>query len=184
MIEHLGKQMFDEMWRKHKSDIQASPSSTRKRFQALIQAAGEAAVQSWELPTQIVEKSERDIWEKHLYCTATGGYSAKLNGWEKELLEGEMKKGEFVAWLRNLPRRDWALCIPYELAGTKPFYPDFIVVRRNSKGFIIDILEPHDDSRTDTWAKAKGLAQFADKHGMDFGRLIILSRGKKIKRGK
>jgi type III restriction enzyme len=173
VIEHLGKQMFDELWKKHKSDIQASPSSTRKRFQALIQAAGEAAVQSWELPTQIVEKSEGDIWEKHLYCTANGGYSAKLNGWEKELLEGEMKKGDFVAWLRNLPRRDWALCIPYELAGTKPFYPDFIVVRRSSKGFIVDILEPHDDSRTDTWAKAKGLAQFADKHGMDFGRLII-----------
>ena len=36
-----------------------------------------------------------------------------------------------------------------------------------------DILEPHDDSRGDTWAKAKGLAAFADLHGMEFGRLII-----------
>jgi len=36
-----------------------------------------------------------------------------------------------------------------------------------------DILEPHDDTRADTWAKAKGLAVFADEHGMDFGRLII-----------
>jgi type III restriction enzyme len=34
-------------------------------------------------------------------------------------------------------------------------------------------MEPHDDSRADTWAKAKGLAVFADAHGMDFGRLII-----------
>ena len=39
-----------------------------------------------------------------------------------------------------------------------------------------DVVEPHDDSRTDTWAKAKGLAEFADKHGMDFGRLTIARR--------
>jgi type III restriction enzyme len=37
----------------------------------------------------------------------------------------------------------------------------------------VDILEPHDDTRTDTWAKAKGLSTFADQHGMDFGRLTI-----------
>lgn len=32
---------------------------------------------------------------------------------------------------------------------------------------------PHDDTGTDTWAKAKGLAEYADKHGFDFGRLVI-----------
>jgi len=35
------------------------------------------------------------------------------------------------------------------------------------------VLEPHDDSRTDTWAKAKGLAEFADTHSLEFGRLVI-----------
>ena len=65
------------------------------------------------------------------------------------------------------------MCIPYELAGVRPFYPDFIIVRKSGKSFVVDILEPHDDSRTDTWAKARGLATFADEHGMDFGRLII-----------
>lgn len=77
-------------------------------------------------------------------------------------------------WLiPNLPRRDWALCVPYEMAGDKPFYPDFIIIRKKGKSFEIDVMEPHDDTRTDTWAKAKGLAKFADTHGMDFGRLII-----------
>lgn len=173
MIGQLGKQMFDKLWVNHKSDIQNLPSPTRKKFQALIQAAGEAALQSWELPVQIVEKKEGDVWDKHLYCTANGGFTAKLNGWEKELLDGEMKRSDFVAWLRNLPRREWALCIPYELAGVKPFYPDFVVIRKDGKGFLVDVLEPHDDSRSDTWAKAKGLAAYADRHGMEFGRLII-----------
>lgn len=172
-MERLSKQLFDAMWNKHKATIQQLSASTRKRFQSLIQAAGEAALQVWELPKQIVEKKEGDVWEKHLYCTASGGFSAKLNGWEKELLEQEMKKEGFVAWLRNLPRREWALCIPYELAGKKPFYPDFIIVRKSGRGLIVNIIEPHDDSRTDTWAKAKGLAEFADKHGMDFGQLVI-----------
>ena len=173
VIERLSNQLFDAMWNKHKAAIQQLPASNRKRFQSLIQAAGEAALQTWELPAQIVEKKEGDVWEKHLFCMAGGGFSAKLNGWEKELLEQEMKKENFVAWLRNLPRREWAFCIPYELAGKKPFYPDFVIVRKSGKGLVVDILEPHDDSRTDTWAKAKGLAEFADKHGMDFGRLVI-----------
>ena len=111
-MEKLAKQEFDALWVRHKADIQKKPSSIRKRFQGLIQAAGESAIQDWELPTQIVEKKEDDVWEKHLYCNERGGFSAKLNGWEKELLEGEMEKSEFVGWLRNLPRRDWALCIP------------------------------------------------------------------------
>lgn len=173
VMERLSKQLFDAMWNKHKAAIQGLSASTQKRFHSLIQAAGEAALQAWELPKQIVEKKEGDVWEKHLYCTASGEFSAKLNGWEKELLEQEMKKEGFVAWLRNLPRREWAFCIPYELAGKKPFYPDFIIIRRSGKGLVADVLEPHDDGRTDTWAKAKGLAEFADKHGMEFGRLVI-----------
>ena len=145
----------------------------KARFHALMQASGKAVVQDWELPEQIVEKPETDVWKKHLYCDEAGDFSTKLNNWEKEILEAEMAKGDFVGWLRNLPRRDWALCIPYEMAGIKPFYPDFVIVRKSDKGFVVDVLEPHDDSRTDTWAKAKGLAIFADEHGMDFGRLII-----------
>jgi type III restriction enzyme len=176
VMERLSKQLFDAMWNKHKAAIQQMSASTRKRFQSLIQAAGEAALQDWELPTQIVEKKEGDVWEKHLYCTTSGGFSAKLDGWEKEFLELEMKKEGFVGWLRNLPRREWALCIPYELAGKRPFYPDFIIVRKYGKGLVVDVVEPHDDSRTDTWAKAKGLAEFADKHGMDFGQLVIARR--------
>lgn len=46
-------------------------------------------------------------------------------------------------------------------------------MRKTKKGFQVDIIEPHDTTRTDTWAKAKGLAVFAEDHGMEFGRLII-----------
>jgi type III restriction enzyme len=41
----------------------------------------------------------------------------------------------------------------------------------------VDILEPHDDSRLDTWEKVKGLAKFADEHEVAFGRLMV---GRKV----
>lgn len=128
------------------------------------------------MPEQIVEKKDSQVWKSHLYCDKDSSFYTDLNGWEKPVLEELMKEKGFVGWLRNLPRRDWALCVPYELAGAKPFYPDFIIVRKKGRDFEVDIFEPHDDSRTDTWAKAKGLATFADSHGVDFGRLVIARR--------
>ena len=172
-LEKLARQQFDALWKEHKAAIQALPAADKARFHALIQASGKPAQQPWELPEQIVEKPDGELWQQHLYCNAEGEFWADLNGWEKPFLEEAMREQGFVGWLRNLPRRDWALCIPYEWGGAKPFYPDFIIVRKTGKGYEVDVVEPHDDTRADTWAKAKGLAAFADEHGMDFGRLII-----------
>lgn len=172
-MEKLAKEEFDARWKKHKSEIQKLSASIRTRFNALIQASGKPALQDWELPEQIVEKKEGKVWQNHLFCGESGNFSAVLNGWEEKLLESEMKKKDFVGWLRNLDRREWALCIPYEMGGMRPFYPDFVIVRKGSKGFVVDILEPHDPTRTDTIPKAIGLAKFADEHGEEFGRLAI-----------
>jgi type III restriction enzyme len=172
-LEKFAREQFDEWWNKYKADIKKLSASVRVRFNALIQASGKAAAQDWELPDRIVEKKEGTVWENHLYCDANGKFSADLNGWETELLTAEMGKKDFVCWLRNLDRRDWSFCIPYEMGGVKPFYPDFAIVRKSSKGFVVDIVEPHDDTRVDTLPKAIGLAKFADAHGDEFGHLII-----------
>jgi type III restriction enzyme len=172
-LEQLAKEQFEKLWQTHSPAIQQLSAAVKARFATLIQASGQPMKLSWELPEQVVEKKEGKTWTHHLFSDADGNFTAKLNGWETELLEAEMEKKDFVAWFRNAPRKEWALCVPYELAGLKPFYPDFVLIRKSGSGFIVDIIEPHDDSRSDTWAKAKGLAEFADKHGMDFGRLII-----------
>jgi type III restriction enzyme len=172
-LEKFAREQFDEWWNKHKADIKKLSASVRVRFNALIQASGKAAAQDWELPDQIVEKKEGAVWQNHLYCDMDGKFSADLNGWETELLTAEMEKKDFVCWLRNLDRRDWSFCIPYETGGVKSFYPDFAIVRKSSKGFVVDIVEPHDDTRMDTLPKAIGLAKFADAHGDEFGHLII-----------
>ncbi|HSL05254.1 MAG TPA: hypothetical protein VK901_17130 [Nitrospiraceae bacterium] len=172
-MELLAREQFTAFWKKHESDIKQLPAADKARFYALIQASGKPSAHELDLPEQIVEKRDGAPKKKHLYCDSQGDFYADLNSWEEALLEEAMSAKGFVGWLRNLPRRDWAFCIPHELAGVKPFYPDFIIVRKKGQEFEVDILEPHDDSRADTWAKAKGLATFADSHGPNFGRLII-----------
>jgi type III restriction enzyme len=173
-LEKFAREQFDEWWKKHRADIKKLSASVRVRFNALIQASGKAAPQDWELPDQIVEKKEGSELDKHLFCDADGKFFADLNTWEAGLLADEMKKNDFVCWLRNMDRRDWAFCVPYEMGSvTKPFFPDFAIVRKTSKGFVVDILEPHNDSYIDALPKAIGLAKFAEEHGEEFGRFIF-----------
>jgi type III restriction enzyme len=87
-----------------------------------------------------------------------------------------------VTWIRNFDRKPWSLAIPYEFAGQRrPLFPDFIVVRRAGAQYVADLLEPHRGE--DSVAKAKGLAQFADRHGNDFGRIeMIRMEGPELRR--
>ncbi|MDR5726524.1 MAG: hypothetical protein RB191_03545 [Terriglobia bacterium] len=172
-MEKLANVEFDKLWAANKSEIKKLAASKHALFLCLVQASRTAAAHDWELPLQIVEKTAPQVWKNHIFADSKGDFATALNTWEEPFLDWAMKQDGFVCWLRNLPRRDWALCVPYDHGGEKPFYPDFIIVRTKGQGYEFDILEPHDDSRTDTWAKVRGLAAFADKHGLDFGRMVV-----------
>ena len=103
-----------------------------------------------------------------------GEMETYLNPWEKGVLQEEMNNGA-VCWLRNLDRKPWSLCIPYEINGVAaPMYPDLVVVRADSGGYVFDVLEPHDSSRKDNFPKAVGLAKFAEKHWDKYGRIELI----------
>lgn len=180
-LEKLAGAEFKKLWDEHQGEVAKLPASERARFTQLVQASGKPVEIDWELPERIVEKPGKHLWKNHLYSTDKGEFAADLNGWERAFMEWTGEQEGFVCWLRNIPRRDWAFCVPYEISGhnggEKPFYPDFVIVRKKGKGYVVDILEPHDDSRLDTWAKVKGLAKFADDHGVSFGRLMV---GRKV----
>ncbi len=173
-LEKFAREEFDKWWKKHKAAIQKLSASVRVRFNALIQSSGKPAEQDWEFPDQIVEKKEGPAWDKHLFVDADHKFYADLNTWEEGLLAIEMKKDDFFCWLRNMDRRIWSFCIPYEMNGVmKSFFPDFIIIRKTGTGFVVDILEPHNDAYVDTLPKAIGLAKFAEEHGRVFGRFIL-----------
>ena len=62
-------------------------------------------------------------------------------------------------------------------------YLDFLIIRKEGyTGYVIDVLEPHDGTRTDNLGKAKGFADYA-KENPNVGRLqLIRLYGDKIKR--
>ena len=75
-------------------------------------------------------------------------------------------------------KKSWSLCIPYEMGGSqRPTYPDFVIIRKEDDGYVVDILEPHDPTRTDNLGKARGFAEYARQNpGVGRIQLIRMSR--------
>lgn len=139
----------------------------QKRFNSIVSDGDEVSEHNFRLPENINVSLEQNgqKYKKHLFVDDKCEATFNLNGWEKKLLEEEMKHEDFICWLRNPPRKPWALCMPYEQNGQMHgMYPDFIVIRKDEDGYVIDILEPHDQSRTDNLPKAIGLAKYAAKN--------------------
>lgn len=117
-----------------------------------------------------IKKSRISRPKKEASCKAS------LNPWEAGVVKEELE-GEAVCWLRNLDRKSCSLGIPYEVNGmVSTMYPDLIIVRSGTYGYIFDIMEPHDESRKDNYPKAVGLAKFADQHWDKFGRIQLIRR--------
>ena len=108
-----------------------------------------------------------DEYTDHLFVDEMkGSVRIKLNSWEKRVIEEEEKRDDFRCWYRNPSKGKDALTLFHNYKGTpKPFYPDFLIIRRENSGdYIVDILEPHDNTRDDNISKAKALAQYAADH--------------------
>ena len=102
-------------------------------------------------------------YSNHLFVNDEGVAHIKLNAWEKAVIDEEIKRSDFITWYRNPVGGEDSLCIPYTMKGEKrKMYPDFLIVRDVGDGcYALDILEPHDSSRTDNLPKAQGFAQYA-----------------------
>ena len=119
-------------------------------------------------------KKESPKWNDHLFVDQKGSYGWAAGTWERVVLEAEVKRPGFLGFLRNVPRKEWALCIPYGVAYDKPMYPDLIVFRRTKSGVHVDVLEPHGDHFADHVSKAQGLARYAKNHSDSLGRVEMI----------
>lgn len=173
-LDRVALTKFDELYQRNKPKISKLTTSAQEPYNRLIGATKEPVVISRTMPPELAVRKEEVAWRGHLYADASGDFLVKLNGWEKAVLDEEMKRPGFVAWLRNIDRKEWAIAVPYDDRGVKPFYPDFVIIRRERGELVADMIDPHNSKLDDTWAKAKGLAHYADKHGGLFGRLAII----------
>lgn len=178
-LESFAEEAFDSLYEEHKQSIGGLGEQRWNRYRCLRLATPEPKSDQWKLPDCIdfSRPAEADEYEKHLYIEKDGKFRAKPGSWEKDVLEIELQNDNVVGWLLNVDRKSWAMEIPYRFAGTvKPMFPDLVIVRKDERGYLFDILEPHDPSRDDNYPKAVGLAEFAEKHGHLFSRIQLIRK--------
>lgn len=171
--EECGKRI-DILFEQYRDKIDEMPSSRRERYARIGRQGADPRAETIHAPELIEVRKETPLWDGHLFVDDAGKFGWKTNTWEDLVLREEMKSKIFASWLRNIPKKHWALCVPYGPGQAKPMYPDMLVFRREGNKIKIDILDPHDDSRGDAAEKAAGLANFARKHGTAFGRIELI----------
>ena len=171
--EECGKHI-DMLFEQYRDEIDKLASSRREPYTRIGRQGAEPRAEALRAPEVIESRKETPLWDSHLYANEAGKFGWKANNWEEAVLREEMKDKKFAGWLRNIPKKPWALCVPYGQGQAKPLYPDLLSFRRDGSKIRIDILDPHDDSRSDAAEKAVGLANFARKHGAAFGRIEII----------
>lgn len=173
-IEELNiyaKKRFLDLHKKYRMIVaNKCNESVVSEYKKIVSNSSEVSPHVYHLPLDVSYISDPNGIEcqDHLYInSATRSIRIKLSSsWEEKLLDEERKDPNFIGWLRNPPRKEWSLAIPYVMNGvTKTAYPDFLIIKKNSQtGIAVDILEPHDSSRTDNLPKAKGFVEYAKEH--------------------
>lgn len=175
-INTYAESAFSDLYENNKRQIAALPEARKQFYTKLISSSSQPIAMPWSLPLSVdyTVSDNSAKYDKHLFVNDDGEMETYLGNWEAGVLREELANGA-VCWLRNLDRKPWSLCVPYEVNGVStPMYPDLVVVRADSCGYVFDILEPHDSSRKDNCPKAVGLAKFAELHWDKFGRIQLI----------
>jgi type III restriction enzyme len=126
-------------------------------------------------------ESELPTMEHHLLCDENGLVPTNLNDWETQVLLQEMDNIGFEAWWRNPSRtaKD-SLAIAYRDPASgayKALRPDFLFFSRRADGTIVaDIVDPHGHHMSDAMPKLRGLADFAEAFGSEYGRIEAVAK--------
>jgi type III restriction enzyme len=184
-LEKVCSERIDDLSKKYSEKIDELPSGKQENYKRIKRSAKQPEPENLLLPPDIETREEKLLWDRHLYVDKRGKFGAKFNKWETKVLEEELAKSEVVGWIRNVPRKPWAFCVPYQMHGEyRPVYPDLLIFRKEKKKIVADLLDPHDSGLPDAVEKAKGLATYARDHGGQFGRieLIVLMPNDEIRR--
>lgn len=165
-LDKYAKDMFYQYKREYRKYLSRFSENVKSKYDKYTREGEEVSEHSWMLPNTIYLPKGEKQWEdyKHLFVDSEGKASFSLNGWERDVIIEAEKDPDLVCWLRNQDRKAWALCIPYTMnEKAHPFYPDFIIVRKDGRGgYLLDIVEPHKEDE-DNVPKAKAMAKYAEE---------------------
>lgn len=174
-LHEWAKGEFNRLSDTHRADFAIMTDSFRFMYEQIMIESDVISPGIFHLVSDIsaVINKDGEEYDNHLYVDPDSGKAIiKLNSWEAGVLKEEMKRPDFVCWLRNVPRAKWALCLPYDYDGEKRgFYPDMLIIRRHPSGnYVVDVMEPHMPAFDDNLPKAKAFAQY----GKDEAKVVRL----------
>lgn len=186
VVEDAADLMVRNWLSEHSSAIKHLPDSRKPTYEQLKDMAREPEDAAIEIKTEDqvdtvdTDRNRLPTAKKHVLATANGDYpiDAKLNRWERQVIKVESEKVETVGWYRNPSSASkHALRIPYRIPASglwKSVQPDLIFVTKTDGGLRPSIVDPHSAHQGDTSPKVKALAQYADKHGDIYERIIFI----------
>ena len=183
-LEQYAKAKYHELNDLHRRETVFLPERFKKIYDTIVSNGDVVSKHNFRLPETITPAREEGgkAYTNHLFVDDSGVAIIKLNSWEEKVITEEESKEDFVCWIRNPSRGYWAMRIPYDSDNVKkPAYPDFLIIRKDNNGYIVDILEPHDPTRIDNLGKAKGFAEYA-RQNPGVGRIQLI-RMKQDSRG-
>lgn len=168
---------------KYRVDIKALPHDRQEAYRQVQQMSTEpqdvdlVKPEAKDEPTSAREGDKTTLlptYRNHLLCDETGEYPAELNSWERTVLLTESKRSGVVAWYRN-PQQSGqsSLGVAYLDGGQyKVVRPDFVFFSANKDGTVVaDIVDPHGVHLSDALPKLRGLAAYAQEHGLAYRRV-------------
>jgi type III restriction enzyme len=174
-VEDASQELVQKWLKAHVAAIGNLSEDRRALYDEIKYLAASPELTPLVHPAVVQVRQGKLVWKKHLYVDDNGKYHADFYDSESEVLDREISNRKVVGWLRNTDRKPWALCVPFEFRGEmRPMYPDFLIVRSERSGLVVDIIEPHAITFADAPAKAAGLAKFAAQHFDKFGRIILI----------
>lgn len=177
-VQDVAAGLVDRWLALHHRAIEDLGEEARSRYRAIRGAVSTPSQANLRFPASIeVPVRDGEIALKgHVYVDDQGGFSARLNRLEQQVVDVETARSDVKWWLRNFDRKEWALCIPYERRSEwNGLYPDFLFFREAGGKLLVDLIDPHTPSFEDAAAKAKGLATFARDYGDHFGRIELVA---------
>ena len=170
MLNDFAKQEYHKLNDQYRQKTTRLSDALKTQYRNIVRDSAEISNVPFNLSNNVFFHNDEDgdEYSDHLFVDEmTGTVRIKLNSWEKRVIEEEQKRDDFRCWYRNPSRgRETALALYYNYKGTfKAFYPDFLIIRKEYGGdYIVDILEPHDNTRDDNVGKAKALALYATEN--------------------
>ena len=166
---------IDALRAEHGGMIEGRSAAKQARYRAILRQVPAPSLVPLKLPEVAIFRRGTASLRGHVYAE-DGETFIYLNGWEADSISPETAKPSTIGWLRNGEREGW-FCVPWRDGNIwRGFFPDFLVVREHGERLIVDIIDPHDDTKPDAVGKAKGLSDYAGKHADLLGHIDLIAK--------